>query len=259
MRTKKGLASILAVLLTFLSGSHTIAFATPQKISSSESLSKVALCSGPFTSPFCGKKNECLTQPALALKEPFSSVAFVPQQALAMEMAAAKKDEKKVESSQLAYTYEVALATPTTVQNKAVQSPTPTVMVQSSVAVNPDPGAGLNPDHIFNLVNEVRAQYGLPAFAQDGEICQLASERAPELYNEIFVTGTMHAGLARRQPNIPYWVNENMIHQNTEQQAVNWWMNSPVHRSAILGNYKYACVKCSGNSCAMLFTSYTPK
>jgi uncharacterized protein YkwD len=71
------------------------------------------------------------------------------------------------------------------------------------------------------------------------------------------MSGHMHAGMARRA--FDYWVSENIIYNNTEQGAVNWWMNSPVHRSALLGDTKYACVACSGNSCSMIFTSFIPK
>lgn len=118
-------------------------------------------------------------------------------------------------------------------------------------------GGALNADIVFNLVNGVRAQYGLAPFQKDDRICAVAASRAPELNSEIWVTHSMHAGFHAR--NLPYWATENIISMRTEQEAVTWWLNSPVHRSALLGNYKYACTACSGGSCGMIFTNFDPK
>jgi uncharacterized protein YkwD len=115
----------------------------------------------------------------------------------------------------------------------------------------------LSSEVLFQKINNHRAKIGLPAFQKDERICQVAQSRAPELYREIFVTRRMHQGFYGRK--LPYWATENMIHQNTEDQAFNWWMRSYIHRKAIQGNYKYACGACSGKSCAMIFTSFQPK
>ncbi len=128
----------------------------------------------------------------------------------------------------------------------AVQQPAPQTIA------NP-----LNADVIFNLVNQLREQAGLPAFEKEPKLCELAQARGPELYGEIFVTRSMHSGLYNR--NLPYWVVENIIYSNSEQQAVNWWLGSPIHRASIYKNYKYSCTACVGNSCSELFTNYEPK
>ena len=67
----------------------------------------------------------------------------------------------------------------------------------------------------------------------------------------------MHAGFYNR--HLPYWATENIISQKTEADAVNWWLHSPIHRSAIEGNYTNASVACQGNNCSMIFTSFAPK
>ena len=141
---------------------------------------------------------------------------------------------------------------------QAPSTPTPTVAV---VASTPTPAAtatgGLNADLLFSMVNTKRTEAGLPAFEKEPRVCEVVNSRAPELYNEIFVTYTMHQGFYAR--NLPYWATENMIHMNTEQQALSWWLSSPVHRGAIYGNYKYSCTACSGNSCAQVFTNFEAK
>lgn len=121
----------------------------------------------------------------------------------------------------------------------------------------PSTATPLNADVIFGMINQLRQQAGLPGFEKDDNLCSLAQARGSELYNEIFITHTMHSGLYNR--NLPYWITENAIYMHSEQQAVNWWLNSPVHRSAIYGNAKYSCAACVGNSCSELFTSYQPK
>ncbi len=192
-----------------------------------------------------------------------NSLVFEPQVSYGIIAAPNSDSEEKEDNKPLfTYSYSVAKASPSPAAQSQAVTPSPTVEVQSIVAYNDQPQSstgGLNPEVIFSMVNQIRADAGLPQFAKDDRLCALANERAPELYNEIYVNGNMHAGLARRQPSIPYRVTENMISQQTEQQAVNWWMNSPIHRSAILGNYTHGCVSCSGNNCAMLFSSFVSK
>lgn len=128
----------------------------------------------------------------------------------------------------------------------------------TSVAVTPSTnGSVLNADVLFNLVNATRAQYGLPPFQKSDQICAVANSRAPEVDSEIWVTHTMHAGFYGR--NLPFWATENLISMGSEQAALNWWLNSPVHRSAVLGGWKYACVACAGKSCSMIFSNLEAK
>ncbi len=253
------IASILAIIFTLYSGGLTFASAATQNLQTNNPTSKADFCSGYFLSPLCGKiADVCMPADIYHLTD--SSVTSLPQEAT--KGLYAITSSKKEQRPAFAHTYEVAMATPTTVPTTTAV-PSPTVAVQAAVAVNPEisqpTGNGLNPDTIFAMVNDIRVQNGLAPFEKSSELCAIANERAPELYAEIFVNGNMHAGFKRRQPSIPYWLTENMIHQNTEQQAVTWWMNSPIHRSAILGNYTHACVACQGNSCAMLFSSFVAK
>ena len=132
---------------------------------------------------------------------------------------------------------------------------TPSTTPVEPITANPD--GSLSADTLFAMANTARANAGLPAFEKDERICSVAISRGPELYNEIMVTHTMHAGFYAR--NLPYFATENVISMRTDQEAFAWWMNSAVHRSAILGDYQYACVACYGNSCAMIFTNFTPK
>jgi len=132
-------------------------------------------------------------------------------------------------------------------------NPTPTNSTQKP----PDslPGNSLNADKLFDLVNQYRQSKGLAPFQKDSRLCELAASRAPELHREIFDTRTMHAGMRARQADLPYKVTENMISQQTEEKALNWWIRSSIHRKAILSSYQYSCTACQGNACAQLFSN----
>lgn len=116
---------------------------------------------------------------------------------------------------------------------------------------------GLNSDTLLQLINQHREGLGLPALIKDEQLCKVADYRKPQLYDEIFTSGNIHKGFY--DLNLPYYITENMAHYGSEQAILNWWLGSPIHSAAIEGNSKYSCGACSGNSCAQLFTNYTPK
>lgn len=158
--------------------------------------------------------------------------------------------------------------TPTAIPLIPTITPEQSTNIQASAAATtipsvtqPTPAAGssggLSADVLFALVNQTRTQAGLPPFQKQPDVCAIAESRKPEIENEIYGTSYIHAGFRAKQ--LPFWANENMISQQTEQEALNWWLNSPVHRSAILGNDTYACTVCSGKTCAMIFSNLEPK
>lgn len=112
----------------------------------------------------------------------------------------------------------------------------------------------LNAETVFNLVNQRRNQSGLPDLVKDRALCTIARERAPQLHEEIMVTGRMHEGFYSRK--LPFAAVENIIYMNTEYSAVEWWMNSPIHRASIMGSYTHTCVACWGNSCTQIFAAF---
>ena len=129
----------------------------------------------------------------------------------------------------------------------------PTLTFNGSIATE---GAQVNADVVFELINKFRSSQGLPPFEREDKLCSLALARSAELSNEL-ANGTLHSGLYNR--NLPYWITEDAKVGSDEQGTVEWWLNSPIHHAAIVGNSKYSCGACSGNRCSQLFTSYTPK
>ena len=116
--------------------------------------------------------------------------------------------------------------------------------------------ANLDSDKIFNTINQYRISSGLKAFEKEDSVCSLAQTRSAEIQGEI-QKGGLHSGLYNR--NLPYWIWENAKVGTNEEATVAWWLASPLHHQSIVGDYKFSCVKCTGNSCSQLFTSFVPK
>jgi uncharacterized protein YkwD len=133
------------------------------------------------------------------------------------------------------------------------ETPTPATANLPSYATN----GSLNADVLFSMANQKRAEAGLSAFEKHPDVCAVAESRKPEIENEVYGSSSIHAGFRAR--SLPFRATENMISQQTEDQAMSWWMNSSIHRAAILGNAKYACVACQNKTCAMIFSSLDPK
>ena len=154
---------------------------------------------------------------------------------------------------------EIAPQTVSTVSVLAEQAPiqiSPTSTTVLSEAQTPAPAQTLDSDKIFDLVNQHRAALGLIPFEREESVCQLAEARSTELSGEL-ANGSIHSGLYGR--SLPYWIWENAKVGSNEEETVAWWMSSPVHYQSMVGDYKYSCVKCTGNNCSQLFTSFLPK
>lgn len=141
------------------------------------------------------------------------------------------------------------VATPTS--SEALTTPTATSL--PAYATN----GTLNADTLFSMVNQKRADAGLPAFEKHPDVCAVAESRKPEIENEVYGSSSIHAGFRAR--NLPFRASENMISQGSEEAALNWWMNSSIHRAGILGSSKYACLVCQNKTCAMIMSSLEPK
>ncbi len=139
-------------------------------------------------------------------------------------------------------------------RNASAAERTPNSRKSVNPIVNQQKPVSLNAESVFNLVNERRSRFNLPNLVKDRALCTVARERAPQLYEEIMITGRMHEGFYSRK--LPFSAVENIIYMNNEQAAVEWWMNSPIHRASILSNYTHTCVACWGNSCTQIFASF---
>jgi uncharacterized protein YkwD len=159
---------------------------------------------------------------------------------------AAARAVQPIEGAQTSPTASTAAATDPAIIEAAV--------VNAEIEAAKDTSSyALNPDKLFDMVNQYRVSIGLPAVQRRDEVNQVAVSRAPEIFDEIFVNWNMHAGFYAR--NLPYQASEIIIYYNTEDGALNWWLNSSVHRGIIQGDWKYAGIGCEGKACAMIFAN----
>jgi uncharacterized protein YkwD len=112
-------------------------------------------------------------------------------------------------------------------------------------------------ESLMKMVNDHRASIGKSAFEKDGRLCSVAESRLPQLQNEIFGSGAMHAGL--KAMNLPYWNTENIAGYSTVEQIYNFWMTDFIHRKAIESDNKYTCAACANNVCAEEFSNFEAK
>jgi uncharacterized protein YkwD len=176
----------------------------------------------------------------------------------------AETKENPDETSSFSYSTEPTFYVPPTPTEAPTVTPTPTTEPQKPTDTTQAPAdnvpadaSSLNSDVILDLINAHRAQIGKPAFLKDESLCALATTRSMELHDELFINHNLHSGLYNR--NLPYWITEDAKWGSNEAGTVNWWLNSPIHRAAIEGDYTYSCGACNGSMCSQLFTSYTPK
>ena len=92
----------------------------------------------------------------------------------------------------------------------------------------------------FNLINQERANAGLPQLTWANDLTDLANIRAKELVEE-YLNGTVHSGLNKYDPtySIGEIANANGLGwgYDTAERAVRTWMESSGHRNAILADY----------------------
>lgn len=183
-------------------------------------------------------------------KKPCITAAFI-----ALGEMNCKLTSKKIDKTAEFLPSKTLMPTVTPAKEEKEEEPKPEVYI--APAANTNPTATLSADLLFSMVNDHRASINLPPFEREAKICAVADSRRIEMTQEIYSGIPMHAGFYAK--NLPYWATENMIYQHTEAEALNWWLNSPIHRSALEGSYKYACGVCNGEVCNLVFTNYDPK
>jgi uncharacterized protein YkwD len=240
--SKAGLTLLLTLFLISVSGVTNKTFAQEKlKILTLSEEKKISTCSTPLQALLVTQNDNC-------------EVTITPQKDFVAKFGS--KD-----ANEFSYSTEPTRYVPT--QQPAAR----TITIVPSIIPNPvdqtphdnmsADGANLNPDVIFDMINAHRAAIRKAPFQKEPSLCSLAKTRSTELHDELFVKGGLHSGLYNR--NLPYWITENAKYGSNEAGTVQWWLNSPIHRSAIEGDSVYSCGACVGTQCSQLFTSFTPK
>lgn len=96
--------------------------------------------------------------------------------------------------------------------------------------------------NIFNLVNQLRASYGLPPFIWDNSLAVAAQNQANymatnNIYSHVGEAGSSPASRAIAA-GYPGHANENIVGGTnlTPSQGVTWWKNSPIHFNTMISD-----------------------
>lgn len=125
----------------------------------------------------------------------------------------------------------------------------------------PSGGSSLDQDRqkVFELVNQARAQAGLPAYTYNNILQNSAQQYAQDMNSQGFfahvspsgqtLNDRMHASGYYQPDGRNYYYGENIaVGQTTPEQVMHDWMNSPEHKAAILSKtYKEIGIGRSGN------------
>lgn len=235
--SKAGLILLLTLFLISVSGVTNKTFAQEKlKTLTLSGTQKSSTCNTPLQILLVAQKDNCE-----ATITPQKDLVAIFQSKNASEFSYATEPTRYVPARSV-------VIVPSIIPNPVDQTPHDNI---------PADGTNLNPDVIFDMINAHRAQIGKSPFKKETSLCSLAKTRSTELHDELFVKGGLHSGLYNR--NLPYWVTENAKYGSNEAGTVEWWLNSPIHRSAIEGDSAYSCGACNGSQCSQLFTSFTPK
>lgn len=97
-----------------------------------------------------------------------------------------------------------------------------------------------SPSEVLQLVNQVRAEYGLPALSPNSALAAAAQGHAnfiasEGIYSHYGINGSTWQDRAQAA-GYPGWAGENLVGGSrlTAQQGVTWWRNSPIHFSNML-------------------------
>lgn len=133
--------------------------------------------------------------------------------------------------------------TPGQTQPGASASPPATASAPAACALEQDPSIAST---LFALINQARANEGLPAFTLDERLSAAAQVHSADMACKDFIdhigsNGSRWGDRISAQGYSFASASENIYVGNpafggTAQGAFDWWMNSPVHRANILSN-----------------------
>lgn len=95
---------------------------------------------------------------------------------------------------------------------------------------------------VLQLVNQERAAQSLPPLTMDESLVESAMQRAAEIV--VLFDHTRPCGLACFSINSRAWGENIAYGYNSAESVMKGWMNSPGHRSNILGNYSTIGIGC---------------
>jgi uncharacterized protein YkwD len=101
---------------------------------------------------------------------------------------------------------------------------------------------------LMDQLNAFRASHGLSAVQSDSNTCNFAAIRAQEISGSFDHTAFQNRVNSHTLPYPSYHeVTENIAETGNPSEAVQLWINSPLHNANMQKNTPYVCIKSFGN------------
>ena len=102
-------------------------------------------------------------------------------------------------------------------------------------------------ENVYNEVNEHRIAIGALPVTESPYTCAVADKRLPEVVKDFSHDGFYKYGEDRDMGEILG------MDYTKEEDLVEAWEDSPTHEEVMEDDYLFACTRCSGYTCVMIF------
>lgn len=124
-----------------------------------------------------------------------------------------------------------------------------------------------DPEGVFEAVQDWRESQGLPRYTRSEDLCYYARKRdeVVERNYDLYGLDGAHNGFDALSSEVFSNTGFNHLaenlsdlapYDNTPEEALRGWLDSPPHRQTILAPYTHSCVSCHANTCVQLFARY---
>jgi len=139
--------------------------------------------------------------------------------------------------------------------------PLDTLFVKSaqnnSIIVSTPAPTALNPDKLWEIVNNWRTSQNLPAYIKNEQLCIVADERVAYIQKD-WSHGGFRKNLSTYKNISGYkYLGENLSRNNfPETAALDAWLDSPGHLENLKLPFTHSCIATDGTFAVQIFGSY---
>lgn len=107
----------------------------------------------------------------------------------------------------------------------------------------------LSAEKLTALVNKWRVESGFQMYEKNEALCKISDNRVNDGID-------YHKGLYDKYSKYPSYIAENSTEvYETNESALNEWLNSPSHKSALEKPYRYSCISTKNNFAVQIFSN----
>lgn len=112
----------------------------------------------------------------------------------------------------------------------------------------------LDSEILWSLIQTWRIENGLHAYIKNQELCKIAIDRS----DDEFDYNNPHKGFIEKYHKGSYSISENLTGATSEKDALNRWLNSPLHRQALEKDFRFSCTATYKDLAVQIFSNLSP-